>query len=136
MEIVVAEWGMNLRRFDGRWCSSRVEQGWGEDCGLIEMLRVIRQTRDGRLAQPLQFVWFPQRSSSIFYLLTDAGTLRLGKILGHFHITDTNGCVSMNLYGGALRENKVVEGPLRGSRGSENPPPNPACAPRGAGTRR
>src|SRR5258708_10892882 len=127
MEIVVAEWGMNLRRFDGRWCSNRVEQVCVEDCALIEILRVIRQTRDGRLAQPLQFVWFPQRSSSIFYLLTDAGTLRLGNILGHFHITDTNGCVSMNLYGGAVGKNKVVEGHVRGSRGGEIPTQNLSC---------
>src|SRR5258708_38367672 len=126
---------MNLRRFDGCWCSNRVEQVCIEDCSLIEIFRVIRQTRDGRLAQPLQFVWFPQRSSSIFYLLTDAGTLRLGKILGHFHITDTNGCVSMNLYGGAVGEKKVVGGHVRGSRGSENPTQNISCTSRRTGKR-
>src|SRR5260221_7734001 len=79
VEIVVAERGMNLRRFDGCWCSNRVEQVCIEDCSLIEIFRVIRQTREGSLPQPLQFVRFQKRFSSIFHLLTDAGTLSLGR---------------------------------------------------------
>src|SRR6266478_1183143 len=53
VEIVIAERGMNLPRFEGYRCSNRVEQGCIEDCSLIEIFGVIRQTRDGSLAQPL-----------------------------------------------------------------------------------
>jgi len=56
----------------------------------------------------------------------DAGTLRLGKILRGLHVTNSNGCVSVNLYRRTVGKNDVVEGYLRSPRGreiaTENPP--------------
>src|SRR5580693_2540329 len=80
---------------------------------------MIRQTRDGSLAQSLQFVGFRERLGSIFYLLPHAGTLRLGKILGSFHVTDPDGRVSVNLYRGAIGKDNVVERHVGCSRARE-----------------
>src|SRR5258707_1163958 len=81
--------------------SNSIEQCCVEDCSLVEVFGVIRQTRDGSLTQSLQFVGFRERPGSIFYLLADSGTLRFRKILRHSHVTDSNGCVSTNLHRGA-----------------------------------
>src|SRR5260370_35439031 len=75
VEITVAERGMNLRRFKGHWCSNWVEQGCIEDCSLVEVFGMIRQTRDGSLPQPLDSVRSPQRFTSIFPLLVVAARL-------------------------------------------------------------
>src|ERR1700692_3254950 len=80
---------------------------------------MIRQTRNRSLAQSLQFVRFEQRLGSIFHLLADTGTLRLGKIMGGLYVTDSNGCVTTNLYPCAVRKSSMVEGHVRCTRARE-----------------
>src|SRR5260370_24765965 len=115
---------MSLRLIDRQWCFNSVQECCIEDCSLAEVFGVIRQTRHGALAESLQFVGFRQRLGSIFDLSADAGTLRLGKILSRFYITDSNGGVRMNRQRCAIGKNTAVKGNLSCSRAREMAPQN------------
>src|SRR5260370_40631235 len=100
---------MSLSLIDRRWCFNSIEECCIEDGSLAEVFGVIRQTRHGGLAESLQFVGFGQRRGSIFHLPSDAGTLRLGKILSRFYITDSNGRVRRNRQRCSIGKNKAFK---------------------------
>src|SRR5882762_3522558 len=110
---------MNLSLIDRQWSFNSVQECCIEDCSLAEVFGVIRQTRHGALAESLQFVGFGQRLGSIFHLPADAGTLRLGKILSRFYITDSNGGVRMNRQRCAIGKNNAVKDYVCRSRARE-----------------
>src|SRR6266403_4267842 len=86
VKIVITEQSVSLRLIDGRGHSNSIEQCCIEECSLVEVFGVRRQTREGGFAQSSQFVGFKERLSSIFHLLPHAGTLRLRKILSRFYV--------------------------------------------------
>src|SRR5260370_27260831 len=110
---------MSLSLIDRRWCFNSIEECCIEDCSWDEVFGVIRQSRYSGLAESLQFVGFRQRLGSIFDLSADAGTLRLGKILSRFYITDSNAGVRMNRQRCAIGKNNAVKGHVCCSRARE-----------------